>query len=93
MEKEYDVIVVGSGVGSATVAREMAGAGRKVLLLEAANNAGYHWERLDNFIDPARCLEDCGDCMLGCKRAPSGQPVFTEMKRSITAPISCSMQW
>ena len=31
---EYDVIVVGSGPGGATVARQMAGAGKKVLLLE-----------------------------------------------------------
>jgi choline dehydrogenase-like flavoprotein len=34
MTEEYDIIVVGSGVGGATVAREMARAGRKVLLLE-----------------------------------------------------------
>jgi choline dehydrogenase-like flavoprotein len=32
--KEYDVIVVGSGAGGSTVAREMALKGKKVLLLE-----------------------------------------------------------
>jgi choline dehydrogenase-like flavoprotein len=161
MIKEYDVIVAGSGVGGATVAREMAKAGRKVLslerggrfnklgasvtmgfmlrrfgltlsregnhvtfannyggasnlaagcafpppasvfapfgidlceetqeakkdmwigklpdeligaanlrLLNAANAAGYRWEKLDNFIDPGLCRKDCSDCMLGCK--------------------------
>lgn len=161
MMDEYDVIVVGSGVGGATVARQMSRAGRKVLLLErggrfdimgtsltmavmlrrcgltlstegnhvafavqyggasnlsagcafpppasvfapfgidlraeteetardmrvgklpdeligpanlrlleAAHAAGFHWEKLDNFIDPAICLTGCGDCMLGCR--------------------------
>ncbi len=161
MAEEYDVIVVGSGVGGTTVAREMVRAGRKVLLLErggrfnmmgfsltmgimlrrfgmtlsregnhvtfadnyggasnlaagcafpppasvfapfgidlreeaeearkdmrigklpdelvgtanlrlldAANTVGYHWEKLDNFIDSAKCVAGCGDCMLGCR--------------------------
>jgi choline dehydrogenase-like flavoprotein len=35
-------------------------------LLEAANNAGYHWGKVENFIDPARCLVGCARCMLGC---------------------------
>jgi len=34
MDKEYDVIVVGSGIGGSTVAREMARKGKKVLMLE-----------------------------------------------------------
>ncbi|MBN2080137.1 MAG: GMC family oxidoreductase [Spirochaetes bacterium] len=35
-------------------------------LLEAANDAGYNWGKLENFIDPAKCRENCADCMLGC---------------------------
>ncbi len=159
--KEYDVIVVGSGAGGSTVAREMTNTGRKVLLLEqggrvnmmgntltvalilkyfgltrsvekntvvfadnygglsnltagcaaappkivfdpvgidlsaeaeearremhvqqlpdhllgksnlrlleAAHDAGFSWEKMQNFIDPEKCVENCGQCMLGCK--------------------------
>ncbi|HPN87432.1 MAG TPA: GMC family oxidoreductase N-terminal domain-containing protein [Smithella sp.] len=35
-------------------------------LLEAANSAGYHWHKIENFIDPQKCREECADCMLGC---------------------------
>lgn len=160
MKKEYDVIVAGTGIGGATVAREMAGKGKNVLMLErggrfnmmgntitmamilqnfglirsrekstvtfasnygglsvlaagcavpppksifsplgidltaeaeeagidmkvqtmpdnligkanlrlmeAANSAGYHWGKVENFIDPKKCKEGCADCMLGC---------------------------
>lgn len=162
MQREYDVIVVGSGPGGATVAREMSRKGRKVLLLErgwnwqalgntmsiamlmqwvplifskqvntvmaascyggasmiscgaavappkkvfdkvgidlsaeaaeakgemwidvlpdelvgktnfrlleAANEAGYHWGKVERFVDANRCVPDCADCMLGCPR-------------------------
>jgi len=36
-------------------------------ILEAANDLGYHWTKLDTFIDPETCREGCGDCMLGCR--------------------------
>lgn len=35
-------------------------------LLEAANDAGYNWDKLDNFVDPEKCRENCAKCMLGC---------------------------
>ena len=42
--------------------------GQSVLrILEAAGDLGYHWTKLDNFIDPEKCREGCGDCMLGCR--------------------------
>ncbi|HUN56327.1 MAG TPA: FAD-dependent oxidoreductase [Smithella sp.] len=160
MKKEYDVIVAGTGIGGATVAREMAKRGKSVLMLErggrinmmgntvsmamilqnfglnfsrekytvtfannygglsvlaagcavpppqsvfapygidleaqtrearedmfvqtmpdelvgkenfrlmeAANSAGYHWQKVENFIDPQKCRPNCADCMLGC---------------------------
>jgi choline dehydrogenase-like flavoprotein len=160
MDREYDVIVVGTGVGGATVAREMTGKGKNVLMLErggrtdmmgntlsmalilqhfglirsrekfvvtfannygglstlaagcavppprsvfesvgidlaeeteearndmhvqplpdelvgtanlrlmeAAHDAGYHWSKVENFIDPEKCVENCSLCMLGC---------------------------
>jgi choline dehydrogenase-like flavoprotein len=37
-------------------------------LLDAAVDAGYGWRRMENFIDPEKCVPDCGDCMLGCRR-------------------------
>ncbi len=162
MKKEYDVIVAGTGIGGATVAREMTRKGRSVLMLErggrfdrmgttvtmamilqnfglirskekytvtfasnygglsviaagcavpppqtifspfgidlsveteeagrdmkvhimpdhlvgkanlrlmeAANAAGYNWQKMGNFIDPEQCMEGCADCMLGCPK-------------------------
>ncbi len=35
-------------------------------LVEVANSIGYHWGKMDKFIDPKRCNAS-GDCMLGCK--------------------------
>ena len=35
MKTEYDVIVVGTGTGGSTVAREMTHRGKKVLMLES----------------------------------------------------------
>ncbi len=35
-------------------------------LLEAANDAGFHWKPVENFIDATKCRPDCGACMLGC---------------------------
>ncbi len=38
-----------------------------IRLLEAANDAGFSWDKMENFIDPAKCVQGCGLCMLGCK--------------------------
>jgi choline dehydrogenase-like flavoprotein len=35
-------------------------------LLDAANGAGYHWCKMEKFIDPKKCTGN-GNCMLGCK--------------------------
>jgi choline dehydrogenase-like flavoprotein len=35
-------------------------------LLDAANSLGYHWQKVDKFIDPSKC-SGSGNCMLGCK--------------------------
>ena len=35
-------------------------------LMEAANSLGYHWQKMDKFIDASKCTGS-GNCMLGCK--------------------------
>ena len=35
-------------------------------LLEAANDAGFHWRRMENFINADKCVVGCSSCMLGC---------------------------
>jgi choline dehydrogenase-like flavoprotein len=37
-------------------------------ILETANDLGYHWTKIEKFIDPEKCIPDCADCMLGCSR-------------------------
>jgi choline dehydrogenase-like flavoprotein len=37
-------------------------------ILETANDLGYHWTKIEKFIDPDKCVPDCADCMLGCRR-------------------------
>jgi choline dehydrogenase-like flavoprotein len=36
-------------------------------IAEAARSLGIDWQPLPKFINPEKCLPDCGDCMLGCK--------------------------
>lgn len=161
MAKEYDAVVVGTGPGGASAARELSGAGKKVLMLEwgpdsqwigshlsvlpkvdlknslplghpmmvrgittggsslifcgtatkpapfikeqtgidlgpiadaleeelgiqtlpdrlvgdaaarimeAARSLDIDWQLLPKFINPDKCVRDCGECMLGCAR-------------------------
>ncbi len=35
-------------------------------LMEAANSLGYHWQKMDKFIDASKCTGS-GNCMLGCR--------------------------
>ena len=37
-------------------------------IMDAANALGINWELLPKFIDPEKCVPDCGECMLGCRR-------------------------
>lgn len=37
-------------------------------LIDAANDLGYNWDKMEKFIDQEKCEPDCPDCMLGCKR-------------------------
>jgi choline dehydrogenase-like flavoprotein len=40
--------------------------GCSLMLMEAADKLGYHWEVFDKFVDPLKCRQRCSDCMLGC---------------------------
>jgi choline dehydrogenase-like flavoprotein len=48
---ETDVVIVGSGAGGATVAKELAGAGKRILILEKGNTKGKYRQtrRLRNY--------------------------------------------
>ena len=37
-------------------------------IMDAANALGIDWQLLPKFINPEKCVRDCGECMLGCKR-------------------------
>ena len=37
-------------------------------LMEAANDLGYHWDKVEKFINVDKCIPDCSDCMMGCNR-------------------------
>lgn len=37
-------------------------------ILEAATDLGYNWGKMDNFIDPSRCVEHCNLCQNGCAK-------------------------
>jgi len=54
--KEYDVIVVGSGPGGATVAKELTQRGEKVLILEWGDNAPVKGTLLQYLPQPGKGL-------------------------------------
>ena len=52
-QRQYDAIVVGSGPGGATVAKELSQNQKKVLILERGNNAPLRGTLLPFFALPA----------------------------------------
>ena len=54
--KEWDAIIIGSGAGGATVARELSKAGKKVLLLEKGKN--HNW--IGNVLAASRYVDKLG---------------------------------
>jgi len=45
---------------------ELVGQGA-LRVMEAANDLGYHWDKVEKLVDPNKCIPDCSDCMNGCK--------------------------
>ena len=52
MTRSFDVIVVGGGPVGAATARELALAGRRVLLLEAGGELGQAWKAAAGMLAP-----------------------------------------
>jgi choline dehydrogenase-like flavoprotein len=57
MSASVDVVVIGSGAGGAVVARELARAGRSVIVLE---EGGYHSQKEYAALTPSRALSTLG---------------------------------
>ncbi len=51
----------------AALPEELLGDGAK-RIMDAANEIGIKWDLLPKFINPEKCVRDCGECMLGCSR-------------------------
>jgi len=50
-----------------TLPDELVGQGA-LRVMEAANDLGYRWDKVEKLVDPSKCIPDCSDCMNGCKR-------------------------
>ena len=65
-KKEFDAIVVGSGPGGATVARELSRKGKSVLILEWGDNApvtGSIWQMIPRGLVPGKSLFVTGQAL------------------------------
>ncbi|HUT53830.1 MAG TPA: GMC family oxidoreductase N-terminal domain-containing protein [bacterium] len=54
-------------LGVAPLPERLIGDGAR-RIMEAARALGIDWQPLPKFINPDKCVRDCGECMLGCKR-------------------------
>ncbi len=58
-------------------------------LLEAANDAGFHWRRMENFIDADKCVVGCSKLHAGLPdRCENSMRASTETKRWMAVPDS-----
>ena len=67
IDLEYEVNEAEEELKISTLPDELIGhAGQR--LMSSANELGYDWEPFKKFIDSEKCVPDCSDCILGCKR-------------------------
>ena len=74
-KKEFDAIVVGSGPGGATVARELSRKGKSVLILEWGDNApvtGSIWQMIPRGMIPGKSLFVTGPALRMVRRIATG---------------------
>ena len=56
-EKEYDVVIVGSGIAGSVMAKTLTNAGKSVLVLEAGLRAGVNFDKDGNYQNYQQYLE------------------------------------
>ncbi|MBN1641423.1 MAG: GMC family oxidoreductase [Anaerolineae bacterium] len=91
----YDHIVVGSGPGGATLARELARAGQRVLLLEAGSRVtgtGLWGSRRAHLGDEGRLLRTTGGVWIGRPRVLGGAS-YIGMGNAVTPPQAILDEW
>jgi choline dehydrogenase-like flavoprotein len=96
LEKEYDYIVVGTGPGGATVARELAREKRTVLIVEYGprlNETGFFKVAPKAFLDKSKkALRSDGDIWFGRARILGGSS-YVAMGNAATPPRTILDEW
>jgi choline dehydrogenase-like flavoprotein len=92
--KRFDAIIVGSGPGGATLAKELASASQRVLLVECGSpmkGTGLLASR-DGFIENGRLIRSDGGIWIGRARVVGGSSHFA-MGNAVTPPARILREW
>lgn len=93
--KEYDYIIVGTGPGGATVAKELAATNKRVLMVEYGPRlkvTGYMKAARKVFIDNNRLLRSEEGIWIGRARILGGSS-YVAMGNAVTPPDSILNEW
>jgi len=95
IEKEYDYIIVGTGPGGATVAKELAAAKKRILIIEYGPRlsvTGYMKAARKAFIENNRLLRSEEGIWIGRARILGGSS-YVAMGNAVTPPVSILNEW
>jgi choline dehydrogenase-like flavoprotein len=67
IDLEKDAAAVQEELGVRITPDRLLGPGVR-RIMQAANGLGIDWQPFPKFVDFDRCVPDCADCMLGCRR-------------------------